>query len=81
MEPPMNQTELPLSTLFVVRCFFGCGHTVGGTDPLANHAAMERHYETAHPVATCPKRRALRERLAGLATTARVNGGFERSRR
>ena len=73
----MNQTELPLSSLIVVRCFFGCGHTVSGHDPLANHAAMERHYESAHPVATCPKRRALRERLTAIAKVARQNGGFE----
>lgn len=60
----MSQIELPLSPLLVVRCFYGCGHMVGGADPLANHAAMERHYEDAHPVATCPKRRALRKRTS-----------------
>lgn len=46
---------------FAVHCSYGCSYEEGGTDPLAVHDAMERHYRTVHestaarhcPTCTC----------------------------
>lgn len=35
-------------TTLTVHCFFSCPFVAQGPDPAANHAEMEKHYNTAH---------------------------------